>query len=188
MTVFRRHVSTPGAAVLTLLAISALPLPWSPRSPARAEAQESSSAILAACIQAQQRVVLAADRANVRLESARQTNSAAAMRTAMDDLQAALVEIKTQAAMCSPLQAPAGQMDHAAMGHAAPAPASPASPQPPAGAAALTEAVDPVCGMTVDPRTALQATHAGTTYYFCSAQDRDLFVKTPEKYVKPGAR
>ena len=46
------------------------------------------------------------------------------------------------------------------------------------------EAVDPVCGMSVSTDDARwTAEHAGKTYYFCMAADRDAFVAAPEKYV-----
>jgi len=48
-------------------------------------------------------------------------------------------------------------------------------------------AIDPVCGMTVDPaKAAGTATYQGTTYYFCSRHCRDAFVADPGKYL--GAR
>ena len=36
---------------------------------------------------------------------------------------------------------------------------------------------DPVCGMFVDPKTALKSTHEGKDYYFCSAEDKAKFDK-----------
>jgi len=48
---------------------------------------------------------------------------------------------------------------------------------------AAKEAVDPVCGMTVDPATAEKATFKGKTYYFCSLDEKKEFEKTPEKFV-----
>ena len=46
--------------------------------------------------------------------------------------------------------------------------------------------VDPVCGMTVDPKTAAGAhTHEGTTYHFCSVGCLDKFKAAPEKYLSP---
>jgi YHS domain-containing protein len=45
------------------------------------------------------------------------------------------------------------------------------------------EAVDPVCGMTVDPKTSDKADYKGKTYYFCSLVDKQTFVKAPEKYL-----
>lgn len=45
-------------------------------------------------------------------------------------------------------------------------------------------AKDPVCGMSVDEKTAVAtASHGGTTYYFCAAACKDRFVKKPEQYL-----
>jgi Cu+-exporting ATPase len=45
-------------------------------------------------------------------------------------------------------------------------------------------AIDPVCGMSVDPHTAKQrAEHAGRTYYFCSPGCRTKFLENPAKYL-----
>ena len=53
--------------------------------------------------------------------------------------------------------------------------------------AAAGVAIDPVCGMNVDPHTAKQrAIYQGRTYYFCSAGCRAKFVAAPQKYL--GAR
>jgi Cu+-exporting ATPase len=48
-----------------------------------------------------------------------------------------------------------------------------------------TEVKDPVCLMTVDPKTASdKADYKGKTYYFCSREDKETFVKNPDKYLK----
>jgi xanthine dehydrogenase accessory factor len=54
----------------------------------------------------------------------------------------------------------------------------------PAKAAALLEAVDPVCGMTVavGPGT-LSAEHAGDTFWFCCPGCRGRFAEHPERYT-----
>jgi Cu+-exporting ATPase len=45
-------------------------------------------------------------------------------------------------------------------------------------------AKDPVCGMSVDPRTARhRAGHGGHPYYFCSARCREKFVADPAAYL-----
>ena len=50
--------------------------------------------------------------------------------------------------------------------------------------ASAGRAVDPVCGMTVDPHTAKhRADDRGHTYYFCSAGCRTKFVNDPQKYL-----
>lgn len=46
------------------------------------------------------------------------------------------------------------------------------------------EALDPVCGMTVDPHTAKHRfEYRGHPYYFCSAGCRTKFVADPQKYL-----
>src|SRR5690606_16886337 len=46
-------------------------------------------------------------------------------------------------------------------------------------------AIDPVCGMTVDPnRAAGSVKHEGTTYYFCSKSCVAKFAANPEAYVR----
>ena len=43
---------------------------------------------------------------------------------------------------------------------------------------------DPVCGMTVDEKTAAAtASYEGRTYYFCSASCKSKFEKEPKKYA-----
>ncbi|MBI3862496.1 MAG: YHS domain-containing protein, partial [Planctomycetia bacterium] len=45
----------------------------------------------------------------------------------------------------------------------------------------IATAIDPVCGMKVDPqRAAGSYTHRGTTYYFCCEQCRQTFVRQSE--------
>ena len=47
-------------------------------------------------------------------------------------------------------------------------------------------AVDPVCGMQVDPATtAYHAQHSGIDHHFCSARCRERFVADPERYLAP---
>ncbi len=48
-------------------------------------------------------------------------------------------------------------------------------------------AVDPVCGMSVNPQSASgTATYQNQAYYFCSAGCRGKFVAHPEQYTGPG--
>lgn len=47
-------------------------------------------------------------------------------------------------------------------------------------------AIDPVCGMTVDPATAkAEVEHGGSTFYFCCTGCTSKFQAAPEKYLKP---
>ena len=51
---------------------------------------------------------------------------------------------------------------------------------------AATAALDPVCGMAVDPSTAANKTdHDGAHFFFCSPHCRDKFAADPAKYVTP---
>jgi len=45
------------------------------------------------------------------------------------------------------------------------------------------QATDPVCGMTVDPSSAVSAAYAGDTYYFCREGCRDKFTADPGRYL-----
>src|SRR5207247_1170450 len=50
-------------------------------------------------------------------------------------------------------------------------------------------AIDPVCGMTVDEKTApATAVHNGTTYYFCAPGCKRTFEKDPEAVLTGGSR
>jgi len=40
-----------------------------------------------------------------------------------------------------------------------------------------------VCGMDVDPKIAPKSLFKGTTYYFCSEDDKKTFDAAPEKFV-----
>jgi Cu+-exporting ATPase len=52
--------------------------------------------------------------------------------------------------------------------------------------AAAGAAVDPVCGMTVDPaKTPHHAEHAGRAYHFCSAHCLERFVAEPARWLEP---
>ena len=47
-------------------------------------------------------------------------------------------------------------------------------------------ATDPVCGMSVDEKTAAAtSTYGGKTYYFCAQECKEKFDAHPEKYTKP---
>ena len=56
-------------------------------------------------------------------------------------------------------------------------------------APAKTGALDPVCGMTVDPATTPHKhSHRGEAYFFCSGGCRTKFAADPAKYLDPAAR
>jgi YHS domain-containing protein len=46
--------------------------------------------------------------------------------------------------------------------------------------------IDPVCGMSVNPKTTeIVTTIEGQTYYFCAEGCRKSFVENPKKYLEP---
>ena len=48
-----------------------------------------------------------------------------------------------------------------------------------------SNAIDPVCGMAVDPNhTHISATYAGSSYYFCAEGCRKAFEAHPKRYLK----
>ena len=100
----------------------------------------------AQCSQAQPVVTGLLDDMSKRLEAARLTNSAAAMRDAADDVQSALLDVRSQLAPCAQMEVAAG---NAHAGHAmpgiAPAPQSLQAPQA-APTASAPVAVDPHAG------------------------------------------
>ncbi|HKT33343.1 MAG TPA: heavy metal translocating P-type ATPase [Nitrospira sp.] len=49
-------------------------------------------------------------------------------------------------------------------------------------------AIDPICGMTVDPATAAgRYGYKGTTYYFCAVSCLETFKADPERALRPGS-
>src|SRR5262245_30433205 len=52
------------------------------------------------------------------------------------------------------------------------------------GTGGAPRAVDPVCGMTVDPASAPSHAHAGQTYYFCCTGCQGRFRESPAAYLK----
>ena len=45
--------------------------------------------------------------------------------------------------------------------------------------------IDPVCGMEVDPSTALRTDHNGTTYFFCHPSCLERFTTNPAEFLEP---
>lgn len=46
--------------------------------------------------------------------------------------------------------------------------------------------VDPVCGKTVATDKAKPSVHAGSVYYFCSRECREIFEAAPDQYLSGG--
>ncbi|MEW5976292.1 MAG: YHS domain-containing protein [Acidobacteriota bacterium] len=57
-------------------------------------------------------------------------------------------------------------------------------PSPSKGDRRMATYTDPVCGMKVDDqKSAVQSTHQGKTYYFCSESCKTKFEQDPKKYA-----
>lgn len=115
----------------------------------------TASAEVMQCAQAQMVVDRLLSAANTRLETARQANSAADMRAAVDELQATLRDVRAQLAPCASIQ-PAGDPhaghtmpNAAASPAAAPSASAPTAAKP--GAAPKPAATDPHAGHTMAP-------------------------------------
>lgn len=99
--------------------------------PGQAAGAPSNMQLATACVQSEQRTLAILGQVSRRLDAAHRTDSPAEARTAIDDLQTALNQMRmaTEACVGAPAAAeprvaaakPATAMDHAAMGHAAPA-------------------------------------------------------------------
>lgn len=48
-------------------------------------------------------------------------------------------------------------------------------------------ATDPVCGMVVDPATAIQIDVDGGSYYFCEFACADTFSEDPQRWIRTDA-
>ena len=50
----------------------------------------------------------------------------------------------------------------------------------------MAQVKDPICGMTVESKTAkYKSNYKGQTYYFCAPGCKTAFDKEPERYVQP---
>ena len=53
----------------------------------------------------------------------------------------------------------------------------------------MAQAIDPVCGMTVDTETAKFTTqYQGETIYFCAPGCKKAFEQNPSSYLAPGSQ
>lgn len=78
------------------------------------QAGAPAAAAVAQCAQVQPAIAATLDAAGARLEAARQTNSPAAMRAAIDDLQGALRDVRLRLAPCAALSVAPAADPHAA--------------------------------------------------------------------------
>jgi YHS domain-containing protein len=166
-------------------------------APSRAAAQHeahqattSPSAEMARCAQSQPAVQNIITAATARLESARQSNTPADMRAAIENFETALRDIRTLLAPCA--TAPAAPHAEHAMPSTPAAPAAdphaghhmPAAQSAVAGKPQTDKPRDPVNGLIVEPATAPKTAYQGQTYYFSSEESRKEFLANPAKFAK----
>jgi len=212
-------MSVRNSLIAVAVAVAAGMYPWAASAvqlqehqPAPGQSQAGAESLQ--CAQAQPVITRTIDAAMARLETARQANSPAQMRAAIDDLQGALRDVRVQLAPCAAMptamaghtmpnvQAPSGAPRMPAMspgqsqpapGAAAPAAKAPAAIDPHAGHGATTapatkasqeKVMDPVTGLMVDPATAPKTTFQEQTYYFSSEEARKEFLQNPATFVK----
>lgn len=94
-------------SIVTMLFMAATVFAQHDAHQAPAGADSASAVQVAACSQNSQRVLAGLDASNARIEDARQSNNASAMRAAVADLQVLLAQIKTQLTDCLNLSATA---------------------------------------------------------------------------------
>lgn len=159
--------------IVVILAAAAVALPrGADAAQQRPNPPTTAAADVTSCAQAQMVVDQLLATAMVRVDAARQTNTAADLRVAVDSLQSTIRDARAQLRPCA-TATPDQPMDHSKMAMGQPADTT-------------QHAVDPVCGLKVEPASAPQATHQGRAYSFCSEQHRELFQKTPAKYLPRG--
>jgi YHS domain-containing protein len=117
----------------------------------------------------------ASDEVSMHLAEAKRSTTLADMRNHVEMADKAMAEMKNHMSMCMEMM---GKMNEGATGGSMMGTGT-TSTEKTAGKVA-----DPVCGMEVaDIKTAPTAVYKGTTYYFCSEEDKAKFQKNPEQYA-----
>ena len=101
----RLVTATAGAAWLTLVAGTSVAV-WAAQHEGHQPPAAQPAALASECANAHETVMRLVETAKLRLESARQANSAAAFRDAADDVQGMLVDISARLAPCAAAPAP----------------------------------------------------------------------------------
>ena len=137
--------------------------------------------MMKSCREHCQQTSASVDKVLTSLREAKASNDPARMRAAIDEAEKPLGMMQEHMSMCMKMMnmmhgqgmgnMQGGMMDHGKM-HG--------------NKDAAAMAVDPVCGMKVDPKTAPSATYQGKTYYFCSAGEKTRFEKDPASFLRKG--
>jgi hypothetical protein len=126
----RRAVSIGGLILTAMSAVTAV----AQQAGQEGAAAGPSAEVVSTCTDAQQRALRLLDAIDERVESSRQSNSPAAMRAAMADLQRGLLEARTELGRCAALVSTAAPTEPHA-GHSTPTTPPTAGPTPKVGAA-----------------------------------------------------
>lgn len=119
----------------------------------------------------------ASDQVSMHLAEAKRSSTLAQMRSHVELADKAMADMKDHMSLCMEMKG--GKM-HGGTGMMG---GGMKSGEMKSGGMMMGKAMDPVCGMEVDPATASSATYKGKTYYFCSEDDKQKFEKSPEQYL-----
>jgi YHS domain-containing protein len=197
----KTYITILGTVLILVSATSALAQLEGHRMPG-GETTTTAGETAGTCAQETTQALSLIEQTQAQLDAARETNSAQALRTAVDDAQAALADMKVKFTACqgttpSQVNAPGrmpsqtshaehqmpgmsmpgsgGAMDHSTMDHAKMGPTM--SPD----ASSSADRMCPVSRMAGSERHI--AEFQGKMYYFCSEVDRQKFLAHPQKYV-----
>lgn len=120
----------------------------------------------------------ASDDVNTHLAEAKRAGTLVEMRRHVEMAQASMAEMEKHMSTCMQMMSKHGGMMGEGKGMGGMMSGKSSSP------ATATKVIDPVCGMEVDPATAVKTTYAGKTYYFCSEDEKAKFQKNPEQYTR----
>lgn len=131
---------------------------------------------MAGCAEHHSEAMKASDQVSAHLAEAKKSTTLAEMRRHVEMAEESMARMKEHVSMCSGMMEKmhGGAMGGGTMG----------SSMKSGDEKAAARVIDPVCGMEVDPKTAVSLVYKGETYYFCSADDKAKFEKEPEKFVK----
>lgn len=132
-----------------------------------------------------QMAVLALNELTRALSGAKESNDLAAMRAALVGTERPLARTQQNLGVCvdvlKMIQAPqpSGESAQQPAEHLPPVDGRRDMPH----ASTTGDAIDPVCNMKVDTKTAPTRVYQSKTYYFCSQHDRAAFDREPARYV-----
>ena len=141
--------------------------------PAKKPADKAS--MMNGCSEHHSEALKARDQVKVHLAEAKRAGTLAEMRRHVEMAESSMAEMDKQMSMCMEMM----HGDKMGAGKAS----STAAATTAASATTAAKVLDPVCGMEVETADAPTTTYKGQTYYFCSDDDKEEFLKNPEQYA-----